>query len=106
MSLPPSFDRTAVAHLAELAALSLSDTEADALGRDLRAIVAYIEELATVDVSSVSGVASPAPGALREDVLVPGLTREEALAAAPKVSEHGFAVPGFVGVSTTGGGTR
>jgi aspartyl-tRNA(Asn)/glutamyl-tRNA(Gln) amidotransferase subunit C len=103
---PPAFDRATVDHLAALAALSLSDREAESLARDLRAIVAYVEELGAVDTSEVPGddtrdVTSVAP-AWRPDVLDPGLTREEALGGAARTTEAGFAVPGFVSAGSAG----
>ncbi len=111
---PPTFDRAQVDHLAQLSALSLSDAEAASIARDLGAILAYVEELASVDTSEVTAVHAPpvtegaGAGAWRVDVVVPGLTREEALREAPRATETGFAVPGFVpsgtGVSPGGGG--
>ncbi len=87
-------------HLAALAALSLSDREAESLARDLRAIVAYVEELGAVDTADVRAVdasdaAAPFPG-WRADAVVPGVSREDALGGAPRATEAGFAVPGFV----------
>jgi aspartyl-tRNA(Asn)/glutamyl-tRNA(Gln) amidotransferase subunit C len=105
---PPTFDRKTIDHLASLAALSLSDAEAEGLARELGAIVAYVEELGAVDTSAVettlSEAASPAPW--REDVPSPGLSREEALRSAPRATDVGFAVPGFVPVGSAGGGER
>jgi len=93
----PAFDRAQVTHLAQLASLSLADAEADALAQDLANIVAYVEELGAVDTSEVRENAPQAEAAAwREDVVVQGLTHEDALRGAPRATETGFAVPGFV----------
>lgn len=93
-----SLDRARVHHIAKLAALSLSDAEADRFAGELAAIVRYVEELDTVDTSNVPPTAhvqlERAP--LREDEARPGLSHDDALAAAPRVEHEGFAVPGFV----------
>ena len=93
-----SLDRAQVQHIAKLAALSLSDTEADRFAGELAAIVRYVEELDTVDTTNVAPTAhvqlERAP--LREDEARPGLSHHDALAAAPRVEHEGFAVPGFV----------
>jgi aspartyl-tRNA(Asn)/glutamyl-tRNA(Gln) amidotransferase subunit C len=102
---PPTFTRDAIGHLAALASLSLSDEEADSLAKDLRSIVAYVEELGAVDTSEVSptpAVAPTAAEASRADVLLPGLPREEALRGAPRTSEGCFAVPAFVSSDSAG----
>ncbi len=94
--------RARVAHVAELAALSLDDAEAERLARDMDAIVRYVEELSSVDTEGVEPTTSPiaAVSALREDVEVPSLTHEEALGGAPRRAGspevEGFAVPVFV----------
>ncbi len=88
--------RDQVKHVAELAALSLGDAEIDALTRDLEAIVAYVDELATVDTEGVAAFTHHATTPLRADVIAPGLTREEALSQAPRASGDGFVVPKFV----------
>ena len=50
-------DKKDVAHLAQLARLELSDTEADKLSGDLEEIVAYFKELEAVDTSGIVPVA-------------------------------------------------
>jgi aspartyl-tRNA(Asn)/glutamyl-tRNA(Gln) amidotransferase subunit C len=83
--------------VATLARLSLDPAEVTALQSDLERIVQYIDELNQVDTKDVApttGMAEAAP--LRRDQVLPGLTHDQALAEAPRVSEQGFAVPGFV----------
>jgi aspartyl-tRNA(Asn)/glutamyl-tRNA(Gln) amidotransferase subunit C len=92
----PPFDRARIDHLAQLSALSLSEAEASALAHDVGAIVAYVEQLAAVDTSEVPPTRESEPVAWREDVVTPCLSHEDALAGAPRATETGFAVPGFV----------
>jgi aspartyl-tRNA(Asn)/glutamyl-tRNA(Gln) amidotransferase subunit C len=91
-------DRARVMHIAKLAALSLRDEEADALAADLARIVAYVEELDTVDTKDVPPTAHVQLGRakLRPDETKPCLPHDEALAAAPRTEHGGFAVPAFV----------
>ena len=97
MSRPP-IDRAQVLHVARLASLSLSDDEADHLAKDLAAIVAYVDQLETLDTTGVEPTAQVVLGraAWREDEVRPGLSHEQALAQAPRVEAEGFAVPTFV----------
>ncbi|HSQ62307.1 MAG TPA: Asp-tRNA(Asn)/Glu-tRNA(Gln) amidotransferase subunit GatC [Polyangiaceae bacterium] len=87
-----------VAHLAELASLSLTGDEAAALAKDLEAIVRYVDELNQLDTEGVPPTSHVQlkRGALREDAVQPGVSHEDALSQAPEVSEGGFAVPRFV----------
>ncbi len=95
-------DRARVMHIAKLAALSLSDAEADALAEDLGKIVGYVEELDALDTRDVPPTAymqlgrSSAAAAWREDETREGLSHDDALAQAPRVEHDGFAVPGFI----------
>jgi aspartyl-tRNA(Asn)/glutamyl-tRNA(Gln) amidotransferase subunit C len=93
-------DVNRIRHLALLAGLSLDDEESASFAEDLRRIVAYVQQLAEVSTLEVDGEVDGAvgggSGGLREDVVTPGLSREDALAAAPRASDGGFAVPGFV----------
>ena len=98
----PRFDRAQIDHLAKLAALSLSDSAAERLAHDLGAIVAYVEQLAAVDTSSVVGPSDAVATSWREDVVVPGLSHEDALRGAPGATDTGFAVPGFVPAGSAG----
>jgi aspartyl-tRNA(Asn)/glutamyl-tRNA(Gln) amidotransferase subunit C len=89
-------DALRIRHLAELAGLSLDDEEIASFAHDLQRIVAYVHQLSAVDTARIEPHEAVGSGGLRDDVVTPCLTREEALAAAPRTSEGGFAVPGFV----------
>ncbi len=87
-----------VAHLAELASLSLTEEEGAALAKDLDAIVSYVGELNELDTEGVEPTSHVQLGAAewRTDEPRPCLTQDEALAQAPQTSEGGFVVPRFV----------
>ena len=92
--------REDVIHVAELAHLDLTDSEVEALRRQLDSILTYIGKLNELDTSNVeplaqvlSGVESNENPVLREDVAAKcGLTAE-ALAGAPDPSPPYFRVP-------------
>lgn len=90
--------RTDVLHIAQLARLELSNSEAEHMLRDLDKILGYVallDELDTSDVPATAHVAVHRAPA-RADAVVPGLDTETALAEAPRKSDEGFAVPGFM----------
>jgi aspartyl-tRNA(Asn)/glutamyl-tRNA(Gln) amidotransferase subunit C len=97
---PNGIDRALIDHVAQLASLSLSEGEAQTLTGEVAGILAYVGELASLDTANVPPtaqvVASPAANALRSDDVEPCLSHEDALAQAPRASQGGFAVPGFV----------
>lgn len=100
------FTRRDLDHVATLAALTLSDEEAAGLATDLARILAYVDELAAVDASSVpptmnlvfgpGGEEAARDSALRPDEREPSLVRSEVMAGAPRATEQGFLVPTFV----------
>ena len=98
VQLPVAITRETVLHVARLARLELSDDEVLRMQESLGKILGYVEqlgELATDGVPETAHVAAErAP--LREDVLVPSLDGEAALGEAPRRTDGGFAVPGFL----------
>jgi len=91
--------REVVLHVAELASLSLAESEIDELTGELDRIVRYVEQLGAVDTEGVEPVTSGRavqPAARRPDVPEPCLPREEALAQAPATEDEAFVVPLFV----------
>ena len=77
-----SLTREQVAHLADLARIDLSDAELDHLAPQLSVI---LESIASIQ------------GAAGEDVVVPGLTPDEALSGAPESEDQRFSVPRILG---------
>jgi aspartyl-tRNA(Asn)/glutamyl-tRNA(Gln) amidotransferase subunit C len=96
--MPHAVNRALVLHVAKLASLSLSDDEADRLTADLARITGYVEQLESLDTTGVPPTAHVRIDRmpLRDDVVKPGLSHEEALSEAPRAEEGGFAVPAFV----------
>ena len=95
----PEITRDEVAHLAILARIDLSDAELDHLAPQLNVIVesiASIQGVAGDDVPPTSH-ALPMTNVFREDVVVPGLSPQEALAGAPEVEDQRFSVPRILG---------
>jgi aspartyl-tRNA(Asn)/glutamyl-tRNA(Gln) amidotransferase subunit C len=92
--------RDEVAHLADPARLDLSDAEIDHLAPQLAVIldsVASIREVAADDVPPTSHPL-PLTNVVREDVVRPGLTAEEALSGAPvEPEQQRFSVPRILG---------
>jgi aspartyl-tRNA(Asn)/glutamyl-tRNA(Gln) amidotransferase subunit C len=87
--------REDVAHLAQLARIELSEQELDQLAPQLELIlksVAQVSEVARPDVAPTSHPV-PITNVFRDDQVVPGLTSEQALAAAPAVEDQRFRVP-------------
>jgi aspartyl-tRNA(Asn)/glutamyl-tRNA(Gln) amidotransferase subunit C len=86
--------RAEVERIGHLARLRLEPEEADALARDLDAVLGYVAELEALDTSG----ALPGPGRssatpLREDRAAASLPLERALANAPESDGSAFLVP-------------
>ena len=98
----PSISRDEVAHLANLARIDLTDAELDHLAPQLSVIlesVASISDVADDDIPPTSH-ALPLTNVFRADVVVPGLTAEEALSGAPEQEEQRFRCRGSWGTSS------
>lgn len=80
-----NIDRDAVLHLAKLARLDISTSEADALGADLRQILGYVQQLDDVVASTEED--EPVLGR-REDSINPN--RCEGLIEKSAATEGGF----------------
>jgi len=91
--------RDEVAHLARLARLALTDAELDSFAGQLDAILGYVSQIQSVDVSGVEPTDNPlkAVNVMRPDVVEPSLPREQVLADAPEAVDGRFAVPRILG---------
>ena len=88
-----------VARLAALARIELSLDELERMAPELDIIldaVASVSEVAEADVPPMSH-ALPLTNVFRQDVVRPGLTQEQVLAAAPAAEEGRFRVPRILG---------
>ncbi|MGL5810412.1 MAG: Asp-tRNA(Asn)/Glu-tRNA(Gln) amidotransferase subunit GatC [Nocardioides sp.] len=88
-----------VAHLAGLARIDLSAEELDHLAPQLAVILESIASIQGVAGDDVPPTSHPVPltNVFREDVVVPGLTAEAALAGAPATERQRFQVPRILG---------
>ena len=88
------FSPDLVRHLANLARIELTEQEVTALTNELSVIVdavARVQEIATEDVPATSHPL-PLTNVFREDVIIPSLSQEAALAAAPDADSGRFRV--------------
>ena len=91
--------RDDVAHLARLARLTLTDGELDGFAGQLDAILEHVGRIQAVDVTGVEATDNPLKdvNVTRPDEVVPSLTQEQALSAAPTAVDGRFAVPRILG---------
>ena len=91
--------RAEVEHLATLARIDLSEAELDHLAPQLSVILEAVAAIRGVAGDDVPPTSHPLPltNVFRDDVVVPGLTPELALAGAPETEQQRFAVPRILG---------
>ncbi len=95
----PEITRDEVAHLADLARIDLSTEELDHLAPQLQVILDSVASIQGVAGDDVPATSHPIEmtNRFRDDVVVPGLTPEQALAGAPAVEQQRFSVPRILG---------
>lgn len=88
-------DAQTVRNVARLARLELPEAEVPALAADLARITEYIAQLGKADVTGVEMTVHPIAdrNQWRVDEARPGLTREQAVANAPRSEQNFFQVP-------------
>jgi aspartyl-tRNA(Asn)/glutamyl-tRNA(Gln) amidotransferase subunit C len=93
-----SVDQATVRRIAHLARIAVEDDEVERLGRELNAILAFVEELSGVDVEGVEPLTSVLPMQMkkRQDVVTDGGVADDILANAPEREDHYFVVPKVV----------
>jgi aspartyl-tRNA(Asn)/glutamyl-tRNA(Gln) amidotransferase subunit C len=91
--------RDEVARLAKLARLALTDGELDSFVGQLDAILGYVSQVQSVDVTDVKPTGNPLKdvNVTRPDVVEPCLTQAQVLAEAPAAIDGRFAVPRILG---------
>jgi aspartyl-tRNA(Asn)/glutamyl-tRNA(Gln) amidotransferase subunit C len=90
-----SITRDEVAHLARLSRLALTDAELDHFAGQLDQIisaVARVQEVAAEGIPPMTH-AVPVVNVFRDDVVIPPLAPEQALACAPATEPSRFRVP-------------
>ncbi len=87
-----------VKHVAKLARLELDESEVERMTQQLGNILSYVAKLDEVDTEGVEPTThtQKAVNAFREDVVIPSLSREDALANAPKDNQESFVVPKII----------
>jgi aspartyl-tRNA(Asn)/glutamyl-tRNA(Gln) amidotransferase subunit C len=93
-----SVDADTVRRVARLARIAVADDEVENLKGELNAILAFVEQLAEVDVAGVEPMTSVTPMAMkmREDTVTDGEIPDAILANAPAHEHHFFLVPKVV----------
>jgi aspartyl-tRNA(Asn)/glutamyl-tRNA(Gln) amidotransferase subunit C len=93
-----SIEPATVARIAHLARIKVPEADRPALAVELGQILAFIEQLSTVDTDGVAPMTSVVAAELyrRPDVVSDGGIRDKVLANAPEASEAFFTVPKVV----------
>jgi aspartyl-tRNA(Asn)/glutamyl-tRNA(Gln) amidotransferase subunit C len=93
-----SVDAKTVRDIAHLARIAVNDDEIEHLQGELNAILAFVEQLAEVDVTGVEPMTSVTPMAMkqRSDVVTDGGDAEAILQNAPAREGDYFVVPKVV----------
>ena len=91
-------DSALVHRIAHLARIKVEEAEVERLGRELSAILAFVEELNSVDVSGVEPLTSVLPMKMkkRTDIVTDGGKASDILANAPEREDQFFVVPKVV----------
>lgn len=91
--------RDEVAHVARLARLLLSDDELDTFTGQLADVLGHADDMAALAIDDVPPTAHPYPltNVFRDDVVGPGVDRDEVLAQAPAAEDGQFRVPPILG---------
>src|SRR4029078_6178069 len=105
MAESDKLDEAQVRHVAKLGRLKISDADVARYSTQLTAIIGYIAQLKSVDVTGVEPMAHPLPlkNVLREDVVKPSLPVEAVLANAPGKDGPYFTVPKVLDTAMGGG---
>ena len=93
-----ALDKAAVAHIAALARIRLTDAELEPLAAELSHILTWVEQLAEIDTADVAPMTSVAAMTLpmRDDKVTDGDRRDDILRNAPQQARGFFAVPKVV----------
>jgi len=93
-----SVDATTVRRIAHLARIAVADDEVEHLRGELNAILAFVDQLAEVDVTDVEPMTSVTPMTMkkRADEVTDGGIADDIVKNAPAREDHFFAVPKVV----------
>lgn len=92
--------RADIEHVAKLARLELNAGEVEDLTARLDAMLEHFADIDGLHLDDVVPMTQPFPlvNVLRDDVVEPGLDRDEVLAAAPDAVDGRFRVPPILGL--------
>mgnify|MGYP000551369439 CR=1 FL=1 len=87
-------ERKDVEYVAWLARLELSEEEVERFTRQLGQVLEHAEKIKSLDTSEIKPTSHPLPlkNVMRDDVVRPGLSQQEALSGAPRAEGGYFAV--------------
>jgi aspartyl-tRNA(Asn)/glutamyl-tRNA(Gln) amidotransferase subunit C len=93
-----SVDAAAVRHIAHLARVAIAEEDIEDLKGELNAILAFVEQLAEVDIAGVEPMTSVVPMEMkkRPDQVTDGRIPDDILRNAPMSQDHYFLVPKVV----------
>jgi aspartyl-tRNA(Asn)/glutamyl-tRNA(Gln) amidotransferase subunit C len=93
-----SVDRDTVRRVAHLARIAVAEGEVEILRGELNAILAFVEQLAEVEVAGIEPMTSVTPMTMkmREDQVSEGGIADAIIANAPAHEHHFFVVPKVV----------
>ncbi len=89
-----------VAKVARLARLDVTSAEVDRLTNQLAGMLEHFADIDSLDLATTEPMTQPYPlvNVMRDDVVKPGLDRDEVLAAAPAAEDGRFRVPPIIGL--------
>ncbi|MGA2774673.1 MAG: Asp-tRNA(Asn)/Glu-tRNA(Gln) amidotransferase subunit GatC [Candidatus Omnitrophota bacterium] len=90
-----AIDKRTVEYTAHLARIELGSRELETISKQLQDILDFIDKLKKADVDGISATSHilPVSNVLREDLVKPSLSADEALKNAPSRQETFFIVP-------------
>jgi aspartyl-tRNA(Asn)/glutamyl-tRNA(Gln) amidotransferase subunit C len=93
-----SVDAATVRRIAHLARIAVNDAEVPHLQGELNAMLAFVEQLAEVDVEGVEPMTSVTPMEMkkRPDLVNDGEIADDVVRNAPETQDHFFLVPKVV----------
>jgi aspartyl-tRNA(Asn)/glutamyl-tRNA(Gln) amidotransferase subunit C len=93
-----SVDAMTVRRIAHLARIAVRDDEVEHLKSEINDVLAFVEQLAEVNVSGVEPMTSVTPMAMkkRPDSVTDGEIADDIVKNAPAVQDHFFLVPKVV----------
>jgi aspartyl-tRNA(Asn)/glutamyl-tRNA(Gln) amidotransferase subunit C len=93
-----SVDAEAVRRIAHLARIAVADEEVEQVRGEISAVLAFVEQLAEVDVTGVEPMTSVSPMEMkkRQDVVTDGGDADAILKNAPAREDNYFLVPKVV----------